>query len=62
MADTPDYPGRFTARLLTDTPSPYILVADTLAEIHTQLPPKLERFERPPADFLPAVVEIWFSA
>ena len=61
MKDPPDYPGRFAARLVTNTPSPYLLVADTLAEIHAQLPPKLKRSERQPAD-LPAVVEIWFSA
>ena len=60
MRDPPDYPDRFTARLATDTPSPYVLVADTLAEIHAQLPPLLERLGRQPND-LPEVVEVWFS-
>jgi hypothetical protein len=30
--DLPDYPGKVVGRLVTDAPSPYILVADTLAE------------------------------
>ena len=59
MKDPPDYPGRFTARLVTDAQTPYVLVADTLAEIHAALPAKLVRSERQPAD-LPEVVEIWF--
>ena len=33
MRDPPDYPGKVTARLITtDRQSPYVLVADTLAE------------------------------
>jgi hypothetical protein len=46
---------------VTETPSPYVLVADTLAEIHAQLPPHLVRAGRQPAD-PPEVVEIWFPA
>ena len=55
--DPPEYPDRVTARLVTETPSPYVLVADTLAEIHAQL----ARAGRQPAD-PPEVVEIWFPA
>ncbi len=60
IKDPPDYRGKFTARFLTDTPTPYVLVADTLAEIHAALPARLVRSERQPAD-PPEVVEIWFS-
>ena len=58
--DAPGYPGRFTARLATDAPSPYLLLADTLAGIQAQLPPGLVRSERQPVD-PPEVVEIWFA-
>jgi hypothetical protein len=60
MRDPPDYPGKFTARLITDFPSPYMLVGDTLAEIHAALPPNLVRKNRQPAH-PPEVVEIWFA-
>jgi len=59
--DPPEHPGRVVARLVTETPTPYVLVADSLAEIHAQLPPRLVRSERQPAD-PPEVVEIWFPA
>ena len=59
--DPPEHPNRVVARLVTETPSPYVLVADTLAEIHAQLPPYLARAGRQPAD-PPEVVEIWFPA
>ena len=59
LQDTPEYPDKFIARLVTDAPSPYLLIADTLAEIHGQLPSHLVRKERQPVD-LPEVVEIWF--
>ena len=59
--DPPEYPDRVVARLVTETPSPYVLVADTLAGIHAQLPPGLARSDRQPAD-PPEVVEIWFPA
>ncbi len=61
MKDPPDYPGKVIARLVTETQTPYVLVADTLAEIHAALPARLARSERQPAD-LPEVVEIWFPA
>ena len=56
----PEYPGKFVARLVTGAPS-YVLLADTLAEVHARLPPYLVRSERQPADPL-EVVEIWFPA
>jgi len=61
LRDPPEYPDKAVARLVTDTPSPYVLLADTLAEIHAQLPPNLARAGRQPAD-PPEVVEIWFPA
>ncbi len=57
MRDPPEYPDKVIARLVTEGPSPYLLIADTLAEIHAQLPPRLVRAERQPAD-PPEVVEI----
>jgi hypothetical protein len=60
MRDPPDYPGRFTARLVTNLPSRYLLVADTLADIHAALPPNLVCSDRQPAN-PPEVVEIWFA-
>lgn len=58
--DDPHYPDRFIARLVTDRPAPYVLIADRLAEIQEQLPPGLVRSERQPAD-PPEVVEVWFG-
>jgi hypothetical protein len=58
--DPPDYPDRFVARLVTAAASPYILVADTLAEVRAALPHGLKRSARQPAD-LPDVVEVWFA-
>ena len=60
MQDLPDYPDRIVARLVTDAPTPYVLVADTLGELHATLPPGLIRSGRQPAD-PPEVVEIWFA-
>jgi len=60
MWDLPAYPDRFAARLATNAPSPYLLLADTLAGIHEQLPPGLVRSERQPVD-PPEVMEIWFA-
>jgi len=56
MQDSPEYPDRVVARLVTEAPTPYALVADTLAEIHAQLPAGLVRAGRQPAD-PPEVVE-----
>ncbi len=60
MNDPPEYPDKIIARLMTDAPTPYVLIADTLAELHSKLPPKLLRSERKPAD-PPEIVEIWFA-
>jgi hypothetical protein len=60
MRDQPE-PGMFIARLVTDVPTSYLLRADSLAEIHAQLPPGLVRSERQPAE-PPDLVEIWFAA
>jgi hypothetical protein len=61
MRDLPEYPGSLVARLVTETPTPYILLGHTLAEVQAQLPPGLERSDRQPAD-PPEVVEAWFPA
>jgi hypothetical protein len=58
--DLPAYPERFAARLATNGPSPYLLLADTLAGIRELLPSRLVRSERQPVD-PPEVVEIWFA-
>ena len=60
--DLPAYPGRYAARLLTSgrAPSPYLMLADTLAEVQAMLPPGMVRSERTYAD-PPDVVEIWFA-
>jgi hypothetical protein len=57
----PAYPERYAARLVTSgqAPSPYLLLADTVAEIQAMLSPGLVRSERMPVD-PPEVVEIWF--
>jgi hypothetical protein len=59
IRNPPDYPARVVARLVIGTPSPYVLVADTLAEIHAMLPSGLVRSDRQPAD-PPEVLEVWF--
>ena len=56
-----EYPGKVVARLVTEAPTPYVLVADTLAKLHARLPAGLARVGRQPAD-PPEVVEIWFVA
>jgi hypothetical protein len=48
------------ARLVTSAASPYVLVADTLAEVQAALPYGLKRSARQPAD-LPDVIEVWFA-
>jgi hypothetical protein len=47
MQDLPKYPGAFMARLVTDTPTSYVLLGHTLAEVQAQLPPGLERSDPP---------------
>jgi hypothetical protein len=61
MRDLPDSPAAFVARLVTDSPTAYVLIGLTLAQVQAQLPSGLERTERQPSD--PAVVvEVWFPA
>jgi hypothetical protein len=60
VRDEEAYPGQFVARLATDALTPYALLAETLGELHAQLPPDLERSDRQPAD-PPEVLEIWFT-
>jgi hypothetical protein len=61
MRDLPEYPAAFVARLVTNAPTPYILIGHTLAVIHAQLPHGLECSDRQPSD-PPVVVEVWFPA
>ena len=56
-----DYPGKVIARLVTWKPTPYVLMADTVAELQAQLPAGLVRSNRQPSD-PPDVLEIWFPA
>jgi hypothetical protein len=51
---------QFIARLVTDAACPYVLVAETLSGVQTQLAPGLARSARQPVD-PPEVVEIWFA-
>jgi hypothetical protein len=55
------WPGEFVARLMTSGPTPYVMLADTLAGSQAQLPTGLTRTDRQPAD-PPEVVEVWFPA
>ena len=55
------YPGEFVARLVTDAPTSYVMLADTLAGLWAQLPAGLVRTDRQPVD-PPEVVEVWFPA
>jgi hypothetical protein len=57
--DAVAYPGEFVARLVTDAPTPYVLLAETLAGLEAQMPNGLIRTDRQPAD-PPEVVEVWF--
>ena len=59
MRDHSDYPGKVIARLTAGTPTPYVLVADILAELQAQLPTGLVRSYRQPSD-PSGVVEFWF--
>lgn len=51
--------GKLVARLVTSSPSIYLLVAETLGELRAMLPPGLNRSERQPAD-PPDVIEMWW--
>ena len=53
--------GAFMARLVTGAATPYVLLANTLAELRAQLPSGLTRTDRQPAESA-GIVEIWFSS
>ena len=59
--DEAAWSGEFVARLVTDTPTPYVLLADTLAGLQAQLPTGLTRTDRQPADPT-EVIEVWFPS
>jgi hypothetical protein len=58
--DSPsDFPGKFVARRFqVKTPTPDVLVADTLEGLRKLLPQGLVRLERTPHD-QPHIVEVW---
>jgi hypothetical protein len=57
--DQDAYDGQFVARLVTDAPTPYVLLADTLAKLQAKIPQGTRCSGRSPAD-PPEVLEIWF--
>jgi hypothetical protein len=57
MQNLPKFPGAFVGRLVTNAPTPYVLLGHTLAEVQVQRPPGLVHSGRQPSD--PAV-EAWF--
>ena len=61
LKDQANYPGKFVARLATEHPTIYVMVADTLAEVQATLPIGLAHAARDNAD-PPEVVEIWLSS
>ena len=61
VRDQIDYPGDLVARLATDGLTPYVLLADSLAGLHAQLPFGLTRTKRQPSD-PPELMEVWVSA
>src|SRR6478735_2877855 len=44
--DQPEYPGEFVARLVTNAPTPYVLIARSLSALQDQLPITLARSDR----------------
>jgi hypothetical protein len=59
-AGGPGLTGVLLARLITDRAMPYVLVAPSLEDLRTKLPPGLVRADRQPAD-PPDVIEVWAS-
>ena len=57
--DQDAYDGQFAGAWWTDAPTSYVLLADTLAGLHAQLPSGMGWSDRQPAD-PPEVLEIWF--
>jgi hypothetical protein len=60
MEDQAAYPGKLVARLASTEPTPYILLANTLAEMRAALPAGLHHSDRTPAD-PDGLVELWSS-
>ena len=60
MDDWVAYPGKLMARLVTTEPTPYVMLADTLDEMRTALPPGMYRSDRSPAD-PDGLLELWSS-
>lgn len=58
--DAPDHRGKVIARLVTDGPTPYVLVANSLAQLQSMLPPGLDRMDRR-ACGAPDLVEVWLG-
>ncbi|HYZ22901.1 MAG TPA: hypothetical protein VE690_12160 [Rhodopila sp.] len=58
--DVRQQPGKYVARLLAGEPVPYVLVADTLDDLHASLPPGLMLLPGLPPD-QPEIVELWFA-
>ncbi len=56
--DGPGLAGVMLARLITDHPTQYVLLAASLEDLRTKLPPGLARTDRLPAD-PPDVLEVW---
>jgi hypothetical protein len=59
MEDQPGYAGHLIARLVTNTPTAYVLVANSLSALRTQIPPGLARSPCQPGD-PPGLIETWF--
>jgi hypothetical protein len=57
--DKDAHSGQFVASFVTEAPTPYVMLAETLAELQAQLPAGIMRTDRQPGD-PPEVVEIWF--
>jgi hypothetical protein len=55
------YDGQFVARLATDAPTAYVLLAATLGDLHSKLPHGTQWSDRAP-NAPSEVVEIWFLA
>ena len=58
--DHPAYPDGYIAQLTTTASLPYLLVSDSLAQLHEQLPSGLVRYSRTSAD-PPGVLELWLA-
>ncbi len=60
MNNLPEHPRKLIARLVTDRPTDYVLVADNLNDLRAQLPAHLKRSEYQPPD--PSnILEIWIA-